>query len=115
MKTCLSINAAPTQRRKLVERYPDAFSDADAWRHLHVPPGWLALLRLALEDAAVEPGKRVSITRLWVEEGVLRAAFSAGSVQARGEFRALLSQTREYCPCCGTVWSDADCGATLEE
>lgn len=115
MNTYLSINAAPSRLRGLVERYPDSFVDGNAWRHLHVPPGWLALLRLALEDAAVEPEKRVSITRLWVEGGVLMAAFSAGSAQARREFRMLLSQTREYCPCCGNIWSDAERGAALGE
>ena len=108
MNTKLSINTTPSQLRELVGRYPDAFAEVDAWRHLHVPPGWLGILQMALEDATIEPGKRVSITRLWVEEGALMAAFSAGSVRAREEFRELLSQTREYCPCCGNIWSDAE-------
>jgi len=115
MNTSLPINTAPSRLQELVERYPEAFSERDAWRNLHVPPGWLAILRMALEDATIEPGKRVSITRLWVEEGSLMAAFSEGSVQARGKFQELLSQTREYCPCCGNVWSDAERDVALGE
>lgn len=109
-----ALTARLSRLRRLVERYPDVFSGVNIFR-LRVPPGWMAVLDFALENAASTFRKRVSIQSLQVVDGMLVVDFSAGTPEAREEFRALLAEAREYCPCCGNLWPAGDREKTLAE
>lgn len=99
-----AVNAPSKQIKQLLARFPEMFLGSEAELRLHVPPGWLDILQLALEDATSN-ATNIQICKLYVQAGALAVEFTSGSSVAQKAFQELLLQTGEYCPCCGSLWS----------
>lgn len=98
-----AIRASSKCLRDLVRRFPTFFAEEVLPESLHVPPGWLDVLELALRDAA-SGSADIHVRNLRVRSGILTADFTSGEAKPQKAFQELLAQTDEYCPCCGNLW-----------
>ena len=95
----------PAERlQRIVEANAHVFTPASLGaQRLMVPPGWVDILGLAVTEAAVHPEKWVQVGALWVQQGTLVAAYTAGTHAAKAAFMHTLQEARFYCPCCGGI------------
>ena len=71
--------------------------------NLSIPPGWVDVLELAVEDAAAHPENHVQMSAIWVQGGTLRPNFIAGTDAGKDALVRRLKEAQEYCPCCGNL------------
>lgn len=100
----LAIEGAQKQIQGILENFPEMFTcehDDD----LRIPPGWIDVLILALEDATINDTE-LQIRKLYIKSGSLFVEFASGTEATKKSFQSILAQANEYCPCCGSLWAD---------
>ena len=100
----LAIEEAQKRIQGILGTFPEMYAcehDGD----LRIPPGWIDVLIMALEDATIN-GAELQIRKLSAKYGSLFAEFASGTEAAKKSFQSILAQANEYCPCCGSLWAD---------